>query len=104
MSQPHEAWASRQIAVLLELGASQAEAERSVKWVLDNLPEGADPATWIPPAELLWVDPGSEEAIQDARAAWYSSPAVQSRFRRLLDVEGWELWRIGKKDRVGDTQ
>ncbi|MCL4864207.1 MAG: hypothetical protein KJZ93_32665 [Caldilineaceae bacterium] len=83
----HQAWVEAQLRTLVDLGVDLAEAERSVRWVLDHLPDGADPATWIPPAELLWVNPGSEEAIADARAAWYSSPAVQGRFKRLLDAE-----------------
>lgn len=82
----HQSWVESQLRVLVDIGVDLAEAERSVKWVLDNMPEGADPATWIPTPEQLWVDPASPEAIADARQAWYASPAVQTRFRRLLDA------------------
>ena len=79
-------WADRQLAVLLDLGIDLADAQRSVHWALDHLPEGADPDTWIPPAELLEHDPSTPEAVQDARAAWYASDNVPPKYKRLLDA------------------
>lgn len=84
---PHQTWAEQQLSVLVDIGVDLAEAERSVKRVLDLLPPGLDPATWRPPAYLLWVEPSSSAAAQDARADWYASDAVLPRFKRLLDAE-----------------
>jgi hypothetical protein len=83
----HQTWVESQLRALIDIGVDLAEAERSVKRVLDMLPLGADPATWIPTAEDLWIQPDGKEAIDDARADWYASEAVQGRFKRLLDAE-----------------
>jgi hypothetical protein len=82
----HQKWADRQIATLLDLGIDLADAQRSVQFVLDNMPQDADPDTWIPPAEMLEHDPSSPESVQDARAAWYASDGVPGRYKRLLDA------------------
>jgi len=82
----HQAWVESQLRTLVDIGLDLAEAERSVRWVLDHLPAGADPATWIPSPGELWTAPDSDEAIADARQAWIASPAVQARFKRLLDA------------------
>lgn len=82
----HRKWADLQIAALLDLGIDLADAQRSVQWVLDRMPEDADPDTWIPDADLLYSEPSSPEAIQDARAAWYASDGVQGKYKRLLDA------------------
>ena len=79
-------WADRQLAALLDLGIDLADAQRSVRWALDHLPEGADPDTWIPPDELLERDPSTPESVQDARTAWYASDAVPPKYKRLLDA------------------
>ena len=60
----HRKWADAQVAALLELGVDLADAQRSVKWTLDTMPEDADPNTWIPTAEQLYHDPSTPEAIQ----------------------------------------
>jgi hypothetical protein len=82
---PHQNWAESQIAALVEIGIDLQEAQRSVKWVLDNLPQGEDPATWIPSAEQINVEI-SDADIVDARADWYASDSVPPRFKRLLDA------------------
>jgi hypothetical protein len=64
----HRKWADAQVAALLELGVDLADAQRSVKWTLDTMPEGADPNTWIPTVEQLYHDPSTPEAIQDAHS------------------------------------
>jgi hypothetical protein len=82
---PHQNWAESQIAALVEIGIDLQEAQRSIKSVLDNLPYGEDPATWIPSAEQL-NDEISEVEIMDARADWYASDSVPPRYKRLLDA------------------
>lgn len=82
----HKQWADRQVAELLALGVDLADAQRSVKWVLDTMPDEADPHTWLPSAQQLESDPSAPESIQDARTAWYASDAVGSKFKRLLDA------------------
>ena len=82
----HRKWADGQIAALVELGVDLPDAQRSVKWVLDTMPEDADPNTWIPTAEQLYRDPSTPESVQDARTAWYASEAVPAKYKRLLDA------------------
>jgi len=86
----HQKWADRQIAALLDLGIDLADAQASVQWALDHLPEGADPDTWIPPAERLERDPAAPESVQDARTAWYASDSVPAKYKRLLDAREGE--------------
>ena len=82
---PHQDWAESQIAALVEIGVDLIEAQRSVKWVLDNLPSGENPATWIPTAEQM-QSAITDADIQDARADWYAQDNVPSKFNRLLDA------------------
>ena len=82
---PHQDWAESQIAALVEIGVDLIEAQRSVKWVLDNLPEGENPATWMPTAEQM-QSAITDADIQDARADWYAQDNVPSKFNRLLDA------------------
>lgn len=78
----HEKWADGQIAALIDCGIDPADAQATVSRVLAQLPEGADPATWLPP-----VPEGVTQAdIDDARADWYASEAVPPKFKRLLDA------------------
>lgn len=81
----HRKWADEQIAILLDLGIDLPEAQRCVKWVLDNLPEGEDPSEWVPPAYMLDT-PLDDAAVQDARIDWYAKESVPPRFKRLLDA------------------
>lgn len=82
---PHQDWAESQIAALVEIGVDLIEAQRSVKWVLDNLPSGENPATWIPTAEQMQSSI-TDADIQDARADWYAQDNVPPKFNRLLDA------------------
>lgn len=80
-------WAETQIRLLLQLGVDVEDAQASVGWVLAHLPEGADPATWLPPAELFAGDAAVTPAhVQDARTDWYARDSVPARFKRLLDA------------------
>lgn len=83
----HFKWAQQQLHALLDLGIDLAEAERSVKWVLDHLPPGADPATWIPPAALLYQDPAGSASLADARVDWFADENVAPKWKRLLGAQ-----------------
>lgn len=78
-------WAEKQIQALITIGLDAIEAERSVTWVLQHLPPGADPTTYVFPAEVL-NEPLDEKAIGDARQDWYNSDAVPAKYKRLLDA------------------
>jgi hypothetical protein len=78
-------WAESQIQALITIGFDAIEAERSVNWVLQHLPPGADPTTYIFPADALF-ESLDEKAIDDARANWYASDAVPAKYKRLLDA------------------
>lgn len=78
-------WAENQIQALIRIGFDAIEAERSVNWVLQHLPPGADPRTHVFPAETL-NEPLDEAAITDARASWYASDAIPPKYKRLLDA------------------
>ena len=78
-------WAESQIQALIRIGFDAIEAERSVNWVLQHLPPGADPRTYVFPAEVL-NEPLDEKAIDDARTNWYASDAVPTKYKRLLDA------------------
>lgn len=77
-------WGEGQIQELIKIGISAIEAERSVTWVITHLPPGADPTTYVFPAEVL-NEPIDEAAIADARLAWYADPAIPPKYKRLLD-------------------
>lgn len=82
----HKKWADEQVQILVGLGVDIEEAQRSVNWVLDNLPEGEDPATWIPTGQQL-DSPIGEKDIQDARTDWYANDAISPQFKRILDAK-----------------
>lgn len=78
-------WAEGQISELLKLGIDAIEAERSVTWVLQHLPPGADPRTYVFPADVL-SEPLDQKAVDDARTAFYADDSVPPKFKRLLDA------------------
>lgn len=78
-------WSDEQVKVLISCGVDPLDAQNTAKRVLAQLPEGADPRTWIPPV------PGGNvvitaEDIADARADWYASDTVPPKFTMLLDA------------------
>lgn len=83
----HQAWAESQIAALIELGVNAVDAQKTTDWVLVHIPLGENPATYIFPAEMLWEEPSSQAAIDDAAAAWMASDSVPNRFKRLLHAK-----------------
>ena len=78
-------WAEKQIQALIAIGIDAIEAERSVNWVVQHLPPGANPTTYVFPAETLY-EPLDDKAVADARADWYASEAIPAKFKRLLDA------------------
>ena len=81
----HRQWAEFQIRALMDAGLDLMDAQRSIKWVLDNLPEGADPATWVPTAAQLETTIAAA-AIMDARVDWYAKEETPPQWKRLLDA------------------
>lgn len=77
------AWIDEQIAALTALGVSLPDAQRSVSWVLTNMPAGESADVWIPGADLLITDLDAGD-VQDARIAWYTD--APDEFKRLLDA------------------
>ena len=78
-------WAESQIQALIALGIDAIEAEGSINRVLQHLPPGADPRTYVFSAEAL-NEPLDEAAIQDGRISWYADQAVPNKYKRLLDA------------------
>jgi hypothetical protein len=90
----HQKWAEQQLAALLEIGTSLAEAEAAVQWVLRNIPQGEDPATWLPGPEVAPEDAQiTQSTIQDARTDWYARETVPNWAKRLLDARDDETMR-----------
>jgi len=85
MPEELQKWAESQIQALISIGIDAIEAERSVNWVLQHLPPGADPHTYVFPAEVLY-EPLDEAAISDARQDWYSADEIPKKYKRLLDA------------------
>ena len=77
-------WSEGQVQALMMFGVDGFDAEDTVKRVLAQLPEGADPDTWIPLASDQ-VEVG-EAQVADARADYYANDAVIAQFKRLLDA------------------
>ncbi|GIV81714.1 MAG: hypothetical protein KatS3mg051_1068 [Anaerolineae bacterium] len=80
-------WARRQVQALIDVGVHPVDAERAVRWVVDNLPDGEDPDQWIPGLALLVaLTAESTDAIADARGTWYADEAVPNRYNYILDA------------------
>lgn len=82
-------WSEVQKASLIDAGVHPHDAERAVSWVVDHLPPGQDPDTWMPAREVVIdaVRAAQRESIVDAKAAWYSDDAVPSRFQNILSAQ-----------------
>lgn len=79
-----ERWANQQVAAAVAIGVNPIDAAKAAKWVIDHLPAGADPNTYIFSAADLTEDITSPEVLQDARADWYAK--TDPRYARLLDA------------------
>mgnify|MGYP004707751393 CR=1 FL=1 len=82
----HEKWANKQIATAVSLGVSLANATKAAQWVLDHLPPGADPATYIFTASQMEQDISTPEMLQDARVDFYADENVPAQFKRIIDA------------------
>lgn len=80
---PDNKWANQQIAELLEAGVNPLDAQRSASWVLDNVPVGDNPVTWVPIAVSVAVVL-DRAALADVRAVWYERKPVK--IARMLDA------------------
>lgn len=80
-----ERWAERQKAALINAGVHPLDAENAVQWVVDNLPFGEDPDTWLPAREVLSavVD---DAGIIDSKSYWMSHDNVPAGYRMLLSA------------------
>lgn len=76
-------WANQQVATLLEAGVNPLDAQRSISWMLDNVPIGDDPAMWIPTVASVAVTL-DKASIADVRAVWYERK--ETKVKRLLDA------------------
>ena len=79
----HSAWAEHEIKALIAAGVNPLAAQRTVAWVLKNVPPGVDPAKWVPPANNDADIPVSDAEVQDARVAWYARKP--KKIKMLLD-------------------
>lgn len=84
----HEAWAKAQLATLLDLGVSAIDAQRSIRFVLANLPRDADPATYVFPPHVLYQEPSSAVAVQDTRVYVYGRDGFEGKYKAILDATG----------------
>jgi len=84
-------WAEEQIAAFIEMGDDPLDAEKFVALALSWLPEGEDPATYLPPAHVVMAAATvTDEDVADARADWYASEDVPNVWKRLLDAKETE--------------
>ena len=80
-------WAEEQIAAFIEMGDSPLDAERFVALALSWIPEGQDPATYLPPVYVVTAAATiTNEDVADARADWYANDDVPNVWKRLLDA------------------
>ena len=87
MPQNRQKWAEEQIAELLDMGDSIADAELFVTQALALIPEGEDLDTYIAPASVMMATAEVTSAdVADARADWYASEDVPNLYKRLLDA------------------
>jgi len=81
-------WAQEQTDHLIEMGDDPQDAEETVRDALLMIPEGEEPADYLPPD---WVVEGrayvSEVDVAGARVDWYASDVVGAKWKRLLDAK-----------------
>lgn len=79
--------AEDQIATLVDLGYTLPAATATVHQALALVPEGNDPATWVPTAEQLDDGVGDADVVT-ARNDWYAT--APDLYARLLDATEME--------------
>lgn len=82
---PDNQWAESQKASLIDVGVHPLDAESIVTQIMEDMPSGVDPDTWIPTpdtaTDITW---GHPETVTDAKAEWYASDDVPQAYRMLL--------------------
>lgn len=73
---------------MIDAGVNPLDAEAAVQWVIDNLPAGEDPDTWLPARQVVIdaVRSAKNDALVDAKAYWYSSD-TPARFNGILNAQ-----------------
>lgn len=82
---PSQRWIDRQVQALIAIGVDAADAQAVVQRANDLIPPDEDEDAWIPGAGDVYDNPASAESINDSRIAWYSSPHVDAKYKRILD-------------------
>lgn len=80
----HSRWMNQQIAAAVAIGINPLDAMSAAKAFLALLPAGADPNTYIVPAQALEQDITSEAIQQDALAAWVAREDIASQWKLIL--------------------
>jgi len=82
-------WAERQKQALIDAGVNPLDAQQAVQWVIDNLPAGADPSTWLPAAHHIidLVRDAQSDVVIDAKAYWHSDEAIPARYNAILSAQ-----------------
>ena len=83
-------WGELEAQNLMSIGVDPLDAQRTTKWILDNLPEGEDPATWRPTAAQLEIPVDTPEVEADTLADWFAKDHVPVRFKRLISARRTE--------------
>lgn len=85
---PHQKWADQQRDASLELGYDLADATARIQWILDNLPPGESPETFIFAPQDIWQEPSAPEHVMDTRVAYLADDSVGARFKLMPDAKG----------------
>lgn len=80
----HEKWQTQQIQAAVAIGVNPLDAAKAAKWVIDHLPPGADPNTYVIPAAQLEQDLTAPEITQDAVSAWVAREDVPSQWKLIV--------------------
>lgn len=80
----HTKWANKQIQAATVIGVNVLDATKAVQWVLDNLPPGADPATYTFPGDAMEQDISDPRFRDDAVSAWVANDDIDSRFKLII--------------------
>ena len=76
-------WAEKETQRLIAAGVNPLDAQRSTSWTLAHLPQGADPATWVPTVFDI-VERLDKAAELDAMTVFFQNNPAN--VRRLLSA------------------
>lgn len=83
-------WQESQIQALIAAGVDAVDAQASVAFVAEFMPQDAAPATFLLCENVDYFGyPAypTPEHIQDARIAWFADDSVSPKWKRILDAE-----------------